>query len=250
MLKEEILEDIPIYWINLAREKDRRAKMEQLLEGLNNTRISAYDGDKLTEAEVRKYNQSKQLDRNLTKYEIACALSHLKTLKKIYYDGHPYALVLEDDINFDYFPHIGFRLKDVAELSETCIQLSIMCSDNRKWYKLRRFGEGEFVEDINYDSAGAYLIHRDYISKVLFNSKNLTVADDPHHNFIYSEKSVCLNIPMFCLDETSKVSSVNPENINYQQRMTVKWEHYMLELKKRMNIEEDEGIYLNRIREV
>ena len=250
MLKEEILEDIPIYWINLAREKDRREKMEQLLEGLNNTRISAYDGDKLTEAEVRKYNKSKQLDRNLTKYEIACALSHLKVLKKIYYDGHPYALVLEDDINFDYFRHIGFRLKDVAKLSDTCIQLSIMCSDNRKWYKLRRFAEGSFIEDVNYDSAGAYLIHREYISKVLFNSKNLTVADDPHHNFIYSEKSVSLNIPIFCLDETSKVSSINQENINYQQRMTVKWEHFMIEIKKKMNIDEEEGIYLNTIREL
>ena len=102
----DLLENVPIFWINLERSKDRRAKMEAQLNkyNLNHTRIEAVDGDNL--------NYKQQYCRNgyninikMSKYEIDCALSHIKTIQHCYDKGLEYALILEDDATFEYFPY-------------------------------------------------------------------------------------------------------------------------------------------------
>ena len=57
----------------------------------NLTRIEAVDGNTLADNDY------------LSKYEIACVLSHVKAIQTAYDNGLDEVLILEDDIYIDYF---------------------------------------------------------------------------------------------------------------------------------------------------
>ena len=109
----ELDNDINIYIINLQRREDRKQQITSRLNDLkikNYTFIDAIDGKELTPEEVKQsYNdkRSKEIHREMTLPEIACALSHIKCAKKMLNEGLDYAIILEDDarltLNFKYF---------------------------------------------------------------------------------------------------------------------------------------------------
>lgn len=77
------------YFINLDREPERRAHMEQALLGLDSERIAAVDG-----------RQRPATEKGLTRFELACLESHRVAWTRFLATPAPYACFLEDDVHF------------------------------------------------------------------------------------------------------------------------------------------------------
>jgi GR25 family glycosyltransferase involved in LPS biosynthesis len=105
-----------ILWINLERSVDRRIYMEKLLNNINikNTRINAIDGKNNN---TKDFLHNIELNRELSNYEIACTLSHIKAINKIKDIDGEYFLILEDDITFDNISIFEENLEDIIKNS-------------------------------------------------------------------------------------------------------------------------------------
>jgi glycosyl transferase family 25 len=103
------LNGIGIYLINLDRSKKRLTYVQPKIEQLNLPwkRISAVDGVKLSQADLRRnvdlqtYNTL--LGHNPRLGTIGCSLSHINFWQKFLASTYEFALVFEDDISFE--PH-------------------------------------------------------------------------------------------------------------------------------------------------
>lgn len=84
-----------IAWINLDRSHSRRDNMIKVLDKINipNTRISAVDGNFIDPSEHKH--------RNLTKYEIACCMSHINAVTYLATLDGNYFLIFEDDMDIN-----------------------------------------------------------------------------------------------------------------------------------------------------
>jgi len=111
---------LPCYYINLDRSPERRKFMEQLTEPIKDrtTRVSAIDGKKHTETSMDGVLYV--TNYKLSNSQIACSLSHIKTLQLIEEAGHDAALVMEDDASFELMPfwpknYIQTILKEIPD---------------------------------------------------------------------------------------------------------------------------------------
>ena len=91
---------IPVYVINLAKDKDRWRRIEAslLTLGISPIRIRAVDGvnrNSLIRRLIKRDFATK--DWALTPGEIGCALSHISVWKKVLHGGLV-AIILEDDV--------------------------------------------------------------------------------------------------------------------------------------------------------
>ena len=90
---------LPIYVINLTKDKDRRIRCEtQLKDMLENVHfVPAVDGNTLDPqcASLEWYDPNSHL--HLTKGELGCAMSHYNIWQKIISENIPNAIILEDD---------------------------------------------------------------------------------------------------------------------------------------------------------
>jgi glycosyl transferase family 25 len=86
------------YYINLDREEERRAHMEQALAGLDFERVAAVEG-----------RQSPPTQSGLTRFEIACLNSHRAAWTKFLATPAPFACFLEDDVHLssDFGAFVG-----------------------------------------------------------------------------------------------------------------------------------------------
>ena len=160
------LQGLPhIYWINLDRATDRRSFMEMQFKywGIeNHTRISAYDGADEAEEDVTQYLKGKFPDR-LLQTELACCMSHLKTIKHWYETtDDDYCIIAEDDVNLDIARYWPFTWKDFFSqlpYDWDCVQMTTICTGDIH-VKLHL----KFINDF---SAAFYLISRHHATKVL-----------------------------------------------------------------------------------
>lgn len=90
------------YVINLDRRKDR---MEKISIPFEYERFSASDGSKL-------FPQEGKLSGH-----IGCWDSHRRLLNQIKYQGHPFAMVLEDDVEFcdEFLVHLAKAMSQLPE---------------------------------------------------------------------------------------------------------------------------------------
>lgn len=175
-----ILKNIPIFWINLERSESRRNNMQDILDKclLQHTRIEAIDGNNIC---LEEYKEKYNINEKMNKYEVACALSHMKTIKYCYDEGLEYALVLEDDATFEYFPyktHTILELLDQlkAQQGETLQLANII---NKKVFLTLRF-KTPLLQINNIAGAQSYLITRKGMEKVLHyfeTTKNIHVSE-------------------------------------------------------------------------
>lgn len=168
----DLLKDIPIFWINLERSERRRSIMQTELDryNLNHTRIEAVDGNNI---DLEEYNKNYTINEKMNKYEIACALSHMKVIKHCYDQGLEYALILEDDANFDYFPYKTDTLLELLEELKTidgeCLQLANIIA--RKMFPVLNFNKNKFIKNIG-SCAVSYLLTKQGMKKVIDNFEN------------------------------------------------------------------------------
>lgn len=168
----DLLKDIPIFWINLERSERRRTILQTELDryNLNHTRIEAIDGNNI---DLEECNKKYTINEKMNKYEIACALSHMKAIQHCYDQGLEYALILEDDANFDYFPYKTDTMLEMLEELKTidgeCLQLANIIA--RKDFSTFNFKKNKFIK---WGCAGAqsYLITKNGMKKVLHNFEN------------------------------------------------------------------------------
>lgn len=190
-----ILKDVPIFWINLERSERRRNIMQTRLDkyNLNHKRIEAVDGN---EIDFEEYKKKFNIGR-LNKYELACTLSHMKVIKHCYNQDLEYALILEDDTNFDYFPYktdtILELLKELKTIGGECLQLANII--NRKLFSKCDFKNNKYI---NSSVAGAqsYLLTKQGMKKIIDNFENnrkIEVAEP----MIYNNVKNYLTAPYF-----------------------------------------------------
>jgi len=177
----KLLKDIPIFWINLERATRRRNILLDKFNKyeLNHTRVEAIDGNNI---DLEDYKLKYNVNEKMSKFEVACALSHLKTIQLCYDQNLEFALILEDDVTFDYFKYkkkpIIELLDDLKNVNGDCIQLGHIIGkagfNNISQCKKKVLIMG------NAAGAQAYLITKEGMKKVLNNfeqTKNLEVSE-------------------------------------------------------------------------
>jgi len=99
--------NIPVFIVNLSRDTVKKEHMQALCERfhLSAEFVRAVDGRLLSDAEIEvSYSKArvvKQFDRELSRSEIGCALSHKKIYQKMVDERIGRALILEDDVVFN-----------------------------------------------------------------------------------------------------------------------------------------------------
>lgn len=94
--------------INLPQDYQKKAHMTAVTKknGITPVFIDGVYGADLTNSEILQcYSEQqtkKNIGRSLTRGEIGCALSHLSIYKKMLIEEIDFALILEDDIDFDF----------------------------------------------------------------------------------------------------------------------------------------------------
>lgn len=105
------IKDLKVYCISLERARDRRKQAQNEHEklGIQFEFIKAIDGRELSEDEIKAYGYDEAVakrlrniykTRGLGRGDIGCALSHLKTYKKMVKNNVSVALISEDDAEF------------------------------------------------------------------------------------------------------------------------------------------------------
>jgi len=95
--------DCRCYLINLDRSPERLQKVHAHLStlGIDYERIPGVDGLTLDEATFRQHTRKNLYYKPLKPGEVGCYLSHNKALQCFLDSGAPYALILEDDAEFE-----------------------------------------------------------------------------------------------------------------------------------------------------
>jgi GR25 family glycosyltransferase involved in LPS biosynthesis len=154
-----------IVWINLDRSIIRKNNMEKIFKQIDikNSRISAVDG--------KNINVSKLINikTELTNYEIACTLSHLKAIFYLSKLEGEYFMVCEDDINFNYINLFDETLKDIILNSPNFDILLINKTYNNKIESDYVSWNSEFKKGPDYHIAGTvcYIISKNGIKNIL-----------------------------------------------------------------------------------
>lgn len=201
LMDTNLISDIPIFYINLNRAIERKNKIEKLFEQYNITnysRIEAVDGNDLDLEEYkRKYTFTKP---NLNKYEIACLLSHIKAIKCACELGLKYALIVEDDVNFDYFKYKKITIENLVEKLESfdctwnILQLVVM-NTKKNFTILSELNDDEFIK--GYDcGAVAYIINYNGMEKIINyyeNANSINVCE----NFMFEQANTFMTKPYF-----------------------------------------------------
>ncbi len=98
---------VPIWVINLRRSVERRAFIRAQLDslGLDYELVEAVDGGKLSPQELSATYSPKAalalIDRELTRGEVGCSLSHLRLYQRQIDLGLEEVVILEDDVVVD-----------------------------------------------------------------------------------------------------------------------------------------------------
>jgi len=182
------------YYINLDRSPHRLKHVEKLYGQLFNNlkRISAVDGNQLeTPNKISKVDS-----KAMTRYEMACTMSHMKAIKQAYDDGLAEVLIMEDDMFIDFITKWDISLKTIisnAPKDTECIQLHCINGDaiNKMIQYKTRFCNWHCD---NY-STGCYYINRKGMKKLLELSED---QYDKADNFIYNNiKTYTYTRPLF-----------------------------------------------------
>ena len=163
-----------ILWINLDYSKNRYIYMKELLKDLTikNYKITAVDGKKNINLE-NKINID--FERKMSNYEIACTLSHIKSINYLKYIKGNYFMICEDDISFDNLIYFNHDLKKIIfDAPEFDILLLYKSSINNYDNTYIKWDESVY-------GTVCYIISKEGVSKLTEFAK----YDDFTDNFIF-----------------------------------------------------------------
>jgi GR25 family glycosyltransferase involved in LPS biosynthesis len=212
----KIFSDIPIIFINLERSKDRREKLEELLNknNLNFTRVEAIDGN---EIDIEFIKSQYHVNPKMNKYEIACALSHYKALEEVKTKKYEVALILEDDCNFEYMKYKTLPLSELVKIKDDWETIQIAGTYSKKrFFEMTRHQE-ELLKN-NDSGTIAYLINQKGVDKILKNFHEKNVLNVAEHNIYLITKNY-MTRPYFTYYNYRKIGSTIREN-NKSANMT------------------------------
>ena len=117
--------DVIVYFINMDKSKERLNHILPYVQGLGLSfeRIPGVDGNKLSDEEIKEVLDAKSYSLVATRYSrpdfirkgvVGCSLGHLKAWETFLKSNYKFALILEDDAEFD---PSSFR-KVIDELTE------------------------------------------------------------------------------------------------------------------------------------
>ena len=172
-----------ILWINLLKSCDRKIEMKNILNNIDipNIRINAVNAENL---DYYKLINLENENKELSKYEIACTLSHIKAIYKLKNMDGSYFMICEDDISFNNLKYFKKNLEDIIKESPAfdILILNKICDQelNNTYIKWNN-------SKINFFSTASYIISRNGIKKIcdlveynadvfIFNKK-INVAD-------------------------------------------------------------------------
>jgi hypothetical protein len=205
----------PIYVINLKSREDR---LDHITKEFNKhnvkdyTIIEAVDGSSEDLSSLVDNIDSIPLSKN----EIACSISHLKSIKHwLDTSTSEYAIIVEDDLTFETVDNWQWNWKEFLSKIDTyydILQLSIINN-----YQVNT---SLHYREIRDSSAACYVIKRSWAEKLV--SKHIVEG-----KFIFSGKdrsrlvadgliyngAICLSFPLFTYSIDFD-SSINQEHIN------------------------------------
>ena len=113
--------DIPKYYINLDRSKDRKKHIEEQIKTYkvsNIERVKAFDGSKIKDlkvGEIDGYRYKNTKTPNCKKSELAITLSHILAINKAFEKNNEHAIIMEDDIDFLLMPYWNLNFNDLLK---------------------------------------------------------------------------------------------------------------------------------------
>ena len=211
------MNDIPIYYINLERSKDRRNFFENQikeynLQSDNIFRVEGIDGLNIN---MNEFNHK----QDLTPFELCCTLSHLKAVQQSYENDDEYSLIMEDDCNFEYVKYQKHSIQELIEYMNTkhfdwhILQLCTCCklSTNQN---LKRIDT--LVCKGNQCCTTCYLINKNGMRKTLNKDNYYNEAD----KYLYKNCNCYYKIKPYFTYNYSKDFNSNIHNINEQSNST------------------------------
>lgn len=161
------VETIPIYYINLDRNSDRRTTFFKPHD--NVFRFRAFDGktemeDIEAEAMQFLHPQSYQKFLKLSPGQKGCTMSHIQLISDLLQNtSHDYALICEDDIVLHNYEENMKKIIPLLPVSTDVVQLHMV--NPKEILPLSKWQLYHWQE--NYWSTGAYLIFRKGMAKLL-----------------------------------------------------------------------------------
>jgi len=152
--------DIPLYYINLERSRDRN---EFMIDQLNKHRVSHWKRIEAVNGKADPTIRYINSFSGLTNSEIGCTLSHLKALKTAYEDNLDYVLIMEDDASFDFVALWDKSLSQyIKELN--CDWTILQLHSN---YEYHKSNEPYICPKQNFWTALAYVVNRSGMKLIL-----------------------------------------------------------------------------------
>lgn len=169
--------EIPIFYINLDRSKDRNdaiikniSETQKLFDSknikLDVQRVSGVDGTKKENLNNLFLNKIVTIKKDT---ELGCLCSHLLSIKSAYEKGHDFAIILEDDVNlmplfynYDLFIESTKYLHNSYEIIQTYV-INEIGNDKSNYNCCSAFLKWHF----KYWSTASYIITRSGMKRVV-----------------------------------------------------------------------------------
>jgi GR25 family glycosyltransferase involved in LPS biosynthesis len=240
--------EIPIFYINLDRSEKRNIRMVEELNKMNvfYNRIQGVDSQNISknalkEGEIQGYNYfiKSNLPFKPRSKEIAIILSHLKALNEMINKNFEIAIIIEDDISFQYIDNWNEKISEIIKSAP----------QDWKIIKMHTSSPKEIESNINFckrginyiplntkspQSAGCYIIKKEAAIEILekyninniytFPSKNEYVVCEC---IIFSVSNVYMyTIPYICAvdNNITCVGNLNPADQQSNKVIHSYWE--------------------------
>ena len=203
-----------ILWINLDSSTLRKTNTENILKNIQipNERISAIDGSKLILPKL-------PYERNISTYELACLLSHLKAISTLKNTQENYFLICEDDFILHNTIFFSKDLKQIIQNCPTFDILSIQSTFNKELHNEYNKWSDYYTENpLSFiGCTGSYIISKSGVNKILASNNFI---DDVNYTLVYPVNAADIYLYKYVDTFVYKynfISSLNNESIFNQK---------------------------------
>jgi GR25 family glycosyltransferase involved in LPS biosynthesis len=220
-----------IYWINLERSTDRKAKMELIFSdkvfyGKNIQRINAIDGKS-----DAVYDKLVLKNKKNTKLEYACLLSHLKAIRTFSETFYGTALIFEDDITLEFKKYWRKSIRDIIANAPEDWEIIQLCynttSTLKEDYTLNNYQRNRYG---SIACIAAYIINNNAAKKLMneiydpVTEKYKLIDYHTHeadHYLFKCMKTYTYKYPYF-IYPTDNTSTLHPEDLTSHIRSKIR----------------------------